>query len=248
MMKETPAKELHLQDLYRSDDYPGIESWRIGEFSGRPAAQSIAWEATGSTQGQRVEISRFLLHHSGELTIPVIHVKSAPAGNPRRTALLIRLAGKPGVKDWQSVSRLINEGYDVVSFDFRGVGELQMRYSTRPPEEAAKADYFDPLNGVMENYVYNSLLVGRPYFLQMIEDVEIVSRFAREHLELRDMTLVAETGDDAALAWAAKECLPELKMLAPGGEQKRFKWSETVEQQRESWPIQLLLPGGAYVN
>ncbi|RPJ53915.1 MAG: hypothetical protein EHM23_30005 [Acidobacteria bacterium] len=248
MMKEKPAKELRLHDLYRADDHPGIESWRIGEFSGRSAAQSIAWEAAGSTKGQRVEISRFLLHHSGELMIPVVHTKSASAGSPRRAALLIRLTGKPGVKDWQSVTRLIDQGYEVVSFDFRGVGELRMRYSTKPPEEAAKADYFDPLNGVMENYVYNSLLVGRPYVLQMVEDIEIVSRFAREKLALQEVTLIAESGDDAAVAWAAKECLPDLKMLAPGGDLKLFSWSETVEQQRELWPIQLLLPGGAYVN
>jgi hypothetical protein len=252
MMKEKPSGTLRLSEIYRSDQYPGIVQWRIGEFTGRPAERSISWEALGSASGSQAELSRYLLHHSGELKLPVIHVKSSSAKSPRRAALLIRLTGKPGVKDWQSVTRLVDQGYDVVSFDFRGVGEQRMLYSTQTPEGVVKtsseADYFDPLNSIMANYVYNSLLAGRPYLLQMIEDVEIVSRFASEKLGLQDITLVTETGDDAAVAWAAKECLPNLKMLAPGGEAKRFKWSETVEQQRELWPIQLLLPGGAYAN
>jgi len=27
-----------------------------------------------------------------------------------------------------------------------------------------------------------------------------------------------------------------------------LKWSEIVEQKKESWPIQYLLPGGAYIH
>ncbi len=252
MMKEEPAGTVHVRNLYRSEDYPGIDHWKLSELTRRPAERSINWQACGSASGPQTQISRYLLYHSGVLKQPVIHVRSGNGGSPRRAALLVRLTGKPGVKDWQSVASLLDQGYEVVSFDFRGVGEQRMLYSSQTPEGVVKtsseADYFDPLNSIMANYVYNSLLVGRPYFLQMIEDIEIVSRFAGEKLGLQDITLVAETGDDAALAWAAKECLPTLKMLAPSGEVKRFKWSETVEQQRELWPIQLLLPGGAYVN
>jgi len=29
---------------------------------------------------------------------------------------------------------------------------------------------------------------------------------------------------------------------------KVLKWSEIVEQKRESWPIQYLLPSGAYIH
>jgi hypothetical protein len=251
-MKAKRAATPALRDLYRSDDYPGIDHWKVGEFTGRPTERSISWEACGAASGSQVRISRYLLHHSRVLKQPVIHIRSGAAGSPRRAALLIRLRGKPGTRDWPSVTRLLDQGYEVVSFDFRGVGEQRMLYSTQTPEGAVKtsseADYFDPLNSIMANYVYNSLLVGRPYFLQMIEDIEIVSRFAREKLGLQDLTLVAETDQDATVAWAAGQCLPELKVLAEEGADNRFKWSETVEQQREIWPIQLLLPGGAFIN
>jgi len=253
MMKEKQPAPVRLAEMYRSTDYPGIRDWKIAEFTGRPGDRSISWEAFGSASGPGAELSRYLLHHSGGLTVPVIHVKSASsAGSPRRTALLIRLAGKPGVKDWQSVAKLLGQGYEIISFDFRGVGEQRMLYSTQTPEGVVKtsseADYFDPLNSIMANYIYNSLLVGRPYVLQMIEDVEIVSRFAKEKLGVQELNLVAETPEDAAVAWAASECLPGSKLLAPPAEGKRFKWSEAVEQQRELWPIQLLLPGGAYID
>ena len=252
MMKEKRLAPPRLGDIYRSEEYPGIDQWRLGEFSGRPAERSINWQACGSASGPQTQISRYLLYHSGVLKQPVIHVRSGNGGSPRRAALLVRLTGKPGVRDWQSVSSLLDQGYDVVAFDFRGVGEQRMLYSTQTPEGVVKtssdADYFDPLNSIMANYVYNSLLVGRPYFLQMIEDIEIVSRFAREKLGLQDLTLVAETGEDAAVAWAAGECFPDVKVLARGGADEKFNWSETVERQRELWPIQLLLPGGAYVK
>ncbi len=251
-MKEKQSGVLRLADIYRSGEYPGIDQWRIAEFKGRPAERSISWETCGSASGPQTEISRYLLHHSGWLKLPLVHIKSASTRSPRRAALVVRLAGKPGVKDWQSVTSLLDQGYDVVSFDFRGVGEHRMLYSTQTPEGVVKgsseAEYFDPLNSIMANYVYNSLLIGRPYFLQMIEDIEIVSRFAREKLGLEELTLVGETGEDATVAWAAGQCFPNVKVQATVGEAKRFKWSETVEQQRELWPVQLLLPGGAYVN
>ncbi len=252
IMKEKASRSLRLPDLYRSEEHSGVDRWTIAEFTGGPADKKISWEACGSASGPGVESARYLLHHSGNLAAPVNYVKSTGARSPGRVALLVSLKGKPGVKDWQSVTSLLRQGYDVITFDFRGVGEQRMLYSTQTPEGVIKtsneADYFDPLNSIMANYVYNSLLVGRPYLLQMIEDIEIVSRFAREKLGLPDLVLVSQTPDDATVAWAAVECLPGLKMLSGDGEANRFRWSEVVEQQREIWPIQLLLPGGAYVN
>ncbi len=252
MMKEKPANTLRLGQIYRSSEYPGIDRWTIAEFSGRPAGMSINWEALGTTSGPGARIFRCLLHHDGQLALPLIHVKPVSPRSPRLGALVIRSAGKPGIKDWQIVSMLTDQGYAVVLFDFRGVGEQKMLYSTKSAEEAAKgsseADYFDPLNSVMANYVYNSLLVGRPYFLQMIEDVEIASRFAKEKLGLQDLILVPTTEADAAVAWAASECLPGLRVIGSSVNAKRFKWSETVLQERELWPMQLLLPGGAFLD
>lgn len=249
VMKENQGTRIQIRDLYRADEYPGIDRFAISEYRGRPAENTIAWEPRGSTSLGGAVISRYLLHHSGGLTMPLIHVRSTSQEGPRRAAFWLNLRGKARVEDWDSIDRLLRQGYEVVSFDFRGVGENRMRYESKVPEEAAKADsltnYFDSLNSVMANYVYNTLLTGRPYVLQMIEDIEIATRFVREQIALRDLTLVPATPEAGTVAWAATECLPDLKMQPEG---PVFKWSEAVDQQRELWPVQLLLPGGAYVK
>ncbi len=83
-------------------------------------------------------------------------------------------------------------------------------------------------------------------FLQMIEDAEIVSRFARGKLELREI-VVGGAADDVLLARAIVECVPGLQP-APELPERGRSWSEIVEQQSELWPICYLLPGGAYIR
>jgi hypothetical protein len=50
----------------------------------------------------------------------------------------------------------------------------------------------------------------------------------------------------ATVAGAAAETLPNLKFLP--SPDAAIKWSEIVDQKRELWPIELLLPGGAYIH
>ena len=52
--------------------------------------------------------------------------------------------------------------------------------------------YVSPVSGVLANHVYNALLTGRPYYLQLIEDVEIAARFARVRLGARSVSVTAE--------------------------------------------------------
>src|SRR5262249_28329840 len=114
------------------------------------------------------------------------------------------------------------------------------------PEEAA---YVSPVSGVLANHVYNALLTGRPYFLQRIEDADIVARFAREKLKTPSL-LVAADGD-AALPPAAVAAVVPGVVLEEGGTaagQKPFSWSAAVEEMRETWPIHYLMPGGAYLR
>lgn len=113
------------------------------------------------------------------------------------------------------------------------------------PDDEASA-YTSPLSGVLANLVYNSLLTGRPYFLEMIEDVEIAARFARVALRARRV-VVAGRADGQTLAWAASRALSGIEWRAdPGG--RLFSWSEAVESGREAWPIDYLMPGGAYLE
>ena len=99
---------------------------------------------------------------------------------------------------------------------------------------------------MLANYVHNSLLVGRTYLLQMIEDADIAARFAREKLGATDLEIEA-AGDAHTLALAVAESVPGIRLHSRPGAMTLL-WSEIVEQKRELWPIQYLLPGGAYVK
>jgi len=99
---------------------------------------------------------------------------------------------------------------------------------------------------VLADYVYNSLLTGRPYCLQMIEDAEIAVRFSRSKLRAGDFS-VASDEEGSTLASTLAETLPRVQQIpSPGA--SIIKWSDLLTQKREEWPIQYLLPGGAYIH
>ena len=106
--------------------------------------------------------------------------------------------------------------------------------------------YVNPLSSVLADYVYNSLLTGRPYFLQMIEDAEIAIRFSRSRLRAGDFS-VASSEEGFTLASTLAETLPRVQQISSPGAQI-MKWSDLLIQKREQWPIQYLLPGGAYIH
>src|SRR5207248_8191373 len=93
--------------------------------------------------------------------------------------------GKVTPQDWPDVTKYLDAGYNIVSIDPRGLGETRMPYKAASPDDPALAQmsdeiaYESPISGVLADYVYNSLLTGRPYFLQMIEDVEVAAKFIR---------------------------------------------------------------------
>jgi hypothetical protein len=114
------------------------------------------------------------------------------------------------------------------------------------PELAAldeRAAYLSPISGVLANYVYNSLLTGRPYFLQMMEDAEIVARFARARLGAERLA-IAGPREARLLAVSISRTLPGIELL-PGDDAPVDDWSRWVEEMRETWPIHYLLPSGA---
>jgi len=128
-----------------------------------------------------------------------------------------------------------------------------MSYKAVSPDDPALAKldfdhaYVNPLSSVLADYVYNSLLTGRPYFLQMIEDVEIVTRFYKGQITLWPRINVVGTKRASTLAGAVAETLPNVTLLTPQDDQS-VKWSDLVDQKTELWPIEYLLPAGAYVH
>lgn len=247
--KNRPAIEL--KQLYYSDLYPGIQSWNVAEYHGGiPGADQVLWETMGSSHAGGVTIDRYLLRHSRYLELPLLYVHKEQRS--RHVLIWLGANGKVTAQDWPDVKKYLDQGYDIVSIDPRGLGETRMRYKTASPDDPllAKADfdqaYVDPLTSVLADYVYNGVLTGRPYFLQMIEDVEIATRFVRANLGESDF---AVTGPDHAytLASAVSGVLAGVKLI-PQPNSAPLKWSELVDQKRELWPIEDLLPNGAYVH
>jgi len=237
---------------YYGDKYSGVKEWHVSESSGVPARkEQITWEAIGSSKSDGVTIDRYILRHSELLEMPLLYIHKSAAGE-RKFLLWFRENGKATADDWPELKKYVDEGYDIVSFDFRGLGETRMPYTAVSPDDPAlgKLDfdhaYANSISGVLANYVYNSLLIGRPYFLQMMEDTEIASQFARERLGAKIVAVIAP-GETYTLASAVAETLPGIKLL-PQPDARVLKWSEIVQQEREIWPVQYLLPSGAYIH
>jgi hypothetical protein len=158
--------------------------------------------------------------------------------------------GEAGPADWPIITKYLDAGYELVSFDFRGLGETRMKYKALSPDDPLlgqlnyDAAYVNPISSVLADYVYNSLLIGRPFVLQMIEDIEIASRFTESHLKPGRIFIAAE-GETSALAAAASGIVPGVASQL--SDSPKFRWSEIVEKQEEIWPIEYLLPSGAKI-
>ncbi len=236
---------------YYDEKYSGVKNWQVSEYTGAPAGQEqITWEAAGSWRAGGILIDRYRLRHSKLLEMPLLYIHKTAAD--KRTALLwFSESGKATAADWPEIKKYVDEGYDIVSFDFRGFGETRMPYTAVSPDDptlgALDFDhaYVNSISGVLANHVYNSLLTGRPYFLQMIEDAEIAGLFAREKLGAK-VEAVTASSVGYTLASAIAETLPGVELLSRDAQV--LKWSEIVEQKREIWPIQYLLPSGAYTH
>ena len=248
--KNEPHKSL--KELYDSNS-ARTDQWTVGEYQGAaPAEREIRWQALGTTQAADVSIDRYILHHSRYLQMPLLWIHKS---SQLRRPILLWLGenGKVTQDDWPDIQKKLDAGYDIVSFDPRGLGETRMPYKAVSPDDPALAQmsfdqaYESPISGVLADYVYNSILTGRPYFLQMIEDVEIASRFSRAKLNPTQELLVTGSGNAYTVASAAVEILPHSKLL-PDPASQILKWSEVVRVKRELWPIELLLPGGAYLH
>lgn len=241
-----------LKQLYYSGLHPEIESWSVSEYDHAVwGSHEIRWELVGQSHFADVTIDHYLLRHSQYLEIPLLYIHKSAGHHP--ILLWLGPRGKVTPEDWPEVSKYLDQGYDVVSIDARGQGETRMRYEAASPDDPALARmnpdlaYFNPISSVLADYVYNSLLTGRPYFLQEIEDFEIAADFVRRQINNHPEFAIACVGDACTLANAVSEALPNIKSI-PQSNAQILKWSELVEEKVELWPVHYLLPGGAYVH
>jgi len=240
-----------LRQLYLGRNYPGIATWKVSRYRGlTPTEGDIAWESAGTSTFEDTSIDRYVLRHSRNLVMPLLHIhKTASQG--RHWLLWFSKNGKARADDWPEIRKYLDAGFDIITFDFRGLGETRMPYKAVSEDDPsfAKLDfdraYVNPLSSVLADYVYNSLLTGRPYFLQMIEDAEIATRFSRLKLHAGDFS-VASDEEGFTLVNAIAGTLPRVQQIPEPG--AHMKWSDLVVEKRELWPIQYLLPGGAYIH
>jgi cephalosporin-C deacetylase-like acetyl esterase len=242
-----------IKTLYYSTSYPEIRSWRVDQYNGGIAMPGeIRWEGKGKSEVGDINIDRYLLHHSRYLEMPLLHIYKRD-GKVRPVLIWLGEKGKITAQDWPYAMKYLNDGYDVVSFDARGQGETRMRYKATSPDDPTLSQldfdhaYASPISGVLANYVYNSLLTGRPYLLQMIEDAEIATHFLQAKPNAPAELSIVGFGNAHTLASAVSETLPGIKLISPT-DSKALKWSEVVDQKRELWPVEYLLPGGAYIK
>jgi hypothetical protein len=249
--KKQPTKTI--KQLYYSDLRPHIDTWKVAEFRGEvPGETQIGWEKVADSQFEGVTIEKYLLHHSRYLQMPLLLIHKT-GNNAGPVLAWLGENGKATAADWPTIAKYVEDGYSVLSFDPRGLGETRMPYKAASPDDPLLAQmepdqaYVYPLLGVLADYVYNSLLVGRPYLFQTMEDAEIATRFFRMAIRPDAKFFVAGSEGAAPLASAIAKTLPDVKLL-PETDDRPFRWSETVNQKTELWPIQYLLPGGAYIH
>ena len=245
-----------LSQLYRSEQDPQVSLWKVRRFEGGVPRQEIRWEAVGSHTTGKLHVDRYLLHHSTYLEMPLLHFHMDEGGS-KGAAIWCSLHGKATSKDWPEIAKLLSDGYEVYSFDFRGLGETRMNYRARSSDDPDLVQgsfdeaYASPLSSVLAGYAYNSLLLGRPYFLQMMDDLKIATLFidrSEQGSQTRKKTVVIAPSNDAfGLACRFKEINAEVVLL-PTASGTGLDWSEIVNQSQEQWPIAFLMPHGALLD
>lgn len=108
--------------------------------------------------------------------------------------------------------------------------------------------YMNPLSSVLGGYVYNSLLTGRPYFLQLMDDLQIAARFIRSrHSNSQVRLTLAGVGQASSLATSFQQINPSYRVL-PGTRSPAPDWAWLVAKSQEDWPIAFLLPSGGLLQ
>jgi hypothetical protein len=248
-VSEHRSNPISMPSVYYNDKYPHIREWKVNEYNNESAQNEIAWKKIGTSTFKGITIDKYNIHHSDGLNIPTLYLHTND-GVKRKTILWIDLFGKVAANDWSEVSELISKGFNIISFDFRGTGEDRMNYTATSSDELSFGSrgfdeaYHSPVSGVMANYVYNSLLIGRPYFLQMIEDTEIVLKFAQSHLQIQEMQVRAKN-NTGLLAQKLVEVFPNLKVES---KLNVITWFDIINQKIEKWPIEYIMPGGVNIK
>ena len=112
--KEVPS----VSSRYYGKGYPNINDWTVSEYKTHSEVGNISWQKSSHYESGQIQIDHYVLHHSDGLQIPLLYFHSAK--NPRDKILLrVDLNSKAGQEDWTEISSVVENGENVISFDFR---------------------------------------------------------------------------------------------------------------------------------
>ncbi len=167
----------------------------VPDDDAKPPRQAIAWTRLSSSEWEGATIDRYVLRHSDRLEIPVLHVRRtdalAPPANPAsapccRSACTVISSPPTGAVSSNSSTR-DSMSYRSICVAPASRASLYKVNSELPePKPTDEREiYAFPTGSVLANHVYNAQLIGRPYLVDALEDVEIVTRFAQHQLGCR---------------------------------------------------------------
>ena len=239
-----------IRQLYLGGKYPGIATWEISQYRGlTPTEGDIAWESAGtSTFETPPSIAMFCVTAAISLcpcctsTGQRIRVAAGCCGSAR-TARRPQTTGPKSGSTWTPASI---SSPSIFAGSARHECPTKRFLKTTLPSPSSilpglRQSALQRVSGLRLQFVAD----GQPYFLQMIEDAEIALRFSRLKLHAGEFS-VASDDEGFTLANAIAGTLPGVRQFRT--RRAIMKWSTLVVEKRELWPIQYLLPGGAYIH
>ena len=124
-----------LAEEYRESKPGDFSRWTVTPFNGAPARENqVTWEQVGSAAFGEYEIDKYVLRHSRLLVMPLLYIHKSSA---KQTDVLLWFGrtGKATLSDWPQIDNLLRSGHDIVTFDFRGLGETRMSYTAVSPDD-----------------------------------------------------------------------------------------------------------------
>lgn len=207
LLKKMPVKAVALSSLRMLYEQTGSLGNRVG--AGEKEHLS-SWELRGTSEFRGIKIDRYSLQYGDGLRMPILHIYRAGT----RGAHAVLMPGKTerlsAEMQWQAIDENLRQYDSVLLFDFRAEGENAMPYLVHGDDPEINrgrwdSEYANALSSVLANLTYNSILLGRPYLLDRVQDTEVAARFAQVHLGIKAVSLQAM--GDSFFAWAANGIL-----------------------------------------
>jgi hypothetical protein len=86
----------------------------------------------GSTKFGDFQIDKYVLHYSRMLAMPLLYIHKS-SGEQNNALLWFKESDKTASADWPEIENFLHSGYSIVTFDFRGLGETRMPYTSSRP-------------------------------------------------------------------------------------------------------------------